>query len=355
MLKIQKFDKEDKFIKDFLKLPVMIYSSSDNMEDKDSMRAILEDRHPLSKYFRLAKFIVYDDDTPCGRFIITSYEGDLVAYIGFVEMVNDKDVAKFLFDQAYEYCKREGFSKIEGPVDASFWIKYRLKINKFEDPYTGEPYNKDYYLDLYRDNGYSVCEHYVSNAFQSVDETYVNPKFESHYNEFISRGYEIRSPREDELDYMIDIVYDMVTALYSDFPIYKDVGKEDFHEVFSSFKKIMNLSMTKIAFFEGKPAGFYVSVPDYGNRVYHTANPLNIMKILKLKKNPERYVMLYMGVYPEHQGLGKALVYSVMKELMASGLPSIGSLIRDGKLTGTYATEKIEDVYEYVLLERTIE
>ena len=355
MPELIRFDKEEKYIKDFVKLPAMIYSASDNMEDPGTMREILEERHPLSKYFKIAKFLVCDEGDVCGRFIITSYEGDDTAYLGFVEMTNDAECAQFLFDSAYGYCKSEGFARIEGPVDASFWIKYRLKINKFETPYTGEPYNKDYYFDLYRNNGFEVIEHYVSNAFMSVDESYVNPKFQSHYDSFIANGYEIRSPREDEMDEVIDIIYDMVSALYSDFPIYKHVGKEDFHEVFSSFKKIMNLSMTKIAFYKGKPAGFYVSVPDYGNLVYHTGNPLNLMKILKLKKKPERYVMLYMGVYPEHQGLGKALVFAVMKELMATGLPSIGSLIRDGKINQKYVSEKVEDVYEYVLLARNIE
>ncbi|MBP5654749.1 MAG: hypothetical protein J6X33_04490 [Clostridiales bacterium] len=354
MPELVRFDKEDRYIKDFIKLAQHLYSSSDNMEDPGSIREILEERHPLSKYFKTAKFLVYDEGQVKGRFVITSYEGDDTAYIGFVEIVNDKDIAKFLFDSAYDYCKAEGFERMEGPVDASFWIKYRLKINKFEDPYTGEPYNKDYYFDLYKENGFEVKEHYVSNAFKAADTGYENEKFENRYKEFIANGYEIRSPREDEMDEVIDIIYDMVSSLYSDFPIYKEVGKADFHEVFSSFKKIMNLSMTKIAFYQGKPAGFYVSVPDYGNIVYHTNNPVNIMKILKLKKNPKRYVMLYMGVYPEHQGLGKAITYAVIKELMATGLPSIGSLIRDGKVNQKYASEMVEDVYEYVLLQRNI-
>ena len=353
-MELVRFDKETQYIKDFVKLPQMIYSSNDNMEDPDTMKMILEERHPLSKYFKLAKFLVYDKGIK-GRFIITSYEGDNTAYIGFVEFVNDVEVAKFLFDKAYEYCKAEGFTNIQGPVDASFWIKYRLKINKFEDPYTGEPYNKDYYFDLYKANGFEVIEHYISNAFASVDESYVNEKFENRYKEFISHGYEIRSPGEDEFDSAIEAIYDMVTTLYSDFPIFKDVGKKDFCDLFASYKKIMNMSMTKLAFYEDKPVGFYVSVPDYGNLVYHTSNPVNIVKILNLKKKPRRYVMLYMGVLPEHQGLGKALVYAVMKELMATGLPSIGSLIRDGKINGKYASEKIEDVYEYVLLGKNIE
>ena len=87
--------------------------------------------------------------------------------------------------------------------------------------------------------------------------------------------------------------------------------------------------------------------------VYHL-NPVSLVKILSLKKKPKRYVMLYMGVEPAHQGLGKAIVYAIMKELMTSGLPSIGALARDGKITQKYAFDDVTDVYEYVLLEREI-
>ena len=65
--------------------------------------------------------------------------------------------------------------------------------------------------------------------------------------------------------------------------------------------------------------------------------------------------MLYMGVRPEHQGLGKALVYSIMQELEKNGLPSIGALARDGKPTQKYASDDVTDVYEYVLLEMKLE
>ena len=354
-MKLIKFDKEDKFIKEFVKLPTELYDSSDNMEDPDSMKKILNEEHPLSKYFKLDKFIVTDDSDKCkGRFCITTYEGDDTAYLGFFECVNDKEVAKFLFEKAYEFCKEKGYAKIQGPVDASFWIKYRLKINKFETPYTGEPYNKDYYFDLFKDNGFEVCEHYTSNAFHGVDESYSNEFYEQRFKDFEAAGYEIKSPTEEDFSTAIDDVYRLVTDLYSDFPIFKNVKQEDFLEVFMSYKQIMNMSMTKLAYYKGKAVGFYVSIPDYGNLVYHTGNPLNIMKILKLKKKPKRYVMLYMGVDQNHRGLGKALVFSIIKELKSSGLPSIGALMRDGKLTQTYVTEEVTDVYEYVLLERKI-
>ena len=61
-----------------------------------------------------------------------------------------------------------------------------------------------------------------------------------------------------------------------------------------------------------------------------------------------------MGVDQNHRGLGKAIVYAIMKELMASGLPSIGALARDGKVTQEYVSEEVTNVYEYVLLERAL-
>jgi hypothetical protein len=47
--------------------------SKDNMEDSSTMKSLLEGTHPLSTYFQLAPFIVYDGKRPVGRFAITSY------------------------------------------------------------------------------------------------------------------------------------------------------------------------------------------------------------------------------------------------------------------------------------------
>ncbi len=349
-----KFDKEDKYVEDFLKLVTKLYDKNDNMEDVDNMRSILLEKHPLSKYFKLDKFLIYNENEVVGRFAITRYPDDKdTCYIGFFECINDKEVAKELFSSASKFAKEKGYKNIVGPVDASFWIKYRLKINKFEKPYTGEPYNKDYYFDLFKDNGYVVKEHYVSNRYDTVDESYKNPKFKEHYDEFIKLGYEIVKPKDSDFDKCMKEVYKMVSDLYNDFPIYKDVKEKDFLEVFKSFKKIINMDMVRMAYFKGEPVGFYISVPNYNNIVYHL-NPVNIAKILKIRKKPKDYVMLYMGVEKGHTGLGKALVYSIMLELMESNLPSIGALARDGKINAKYASEMIDSQYEYVLLGKEV-
>ena len=353
-MKLIEFTNEENYIKDFLSLPKKLYTKKDNMEDSNTMKSILLNKHPLSNDFKLNKYLVYKDDVVVARFIITEYPDDnKVCYIGFFECINDKKIAKFLFDEAEKIAKSKKYKKIIGPVDASFWIKYRLKINKFERPYTGEPYNKDYYLKLFTDNKYKVCDHYTSQEYNTVDETYNNVKFTEHFNEFKKLGYEIVKPKDEDFEKCMSETYDLITELYSDFPIFKNLKKESFLELYKSYKSIINMNMVRMAYFKGKAVGFYISVPNYHNIVYHL-NPINILRIIHQRKHPKGYVMLYMGVDSNHRGLGKALVYSIVEELKKNNLPSIGALAHDGKINQNYASEKINSRYEYVLLERNI-
>ena len=46
--------------------------------------------------------------------------------------------------------------------------KYRLKINKFERPYTCEPYNKDYYFNLFNIWTYTYIENLYITVLFSV-------------------------------------------------------------------------------------------------------------------------------------------------------------------------------------------
>ncbi len=353
-MKCIEFTNEKQRIKDFLKLPKLLYKKEENTENPKEIESILLGKHQLCKYFKLYKFLVYKEDKPVARFAITLYPKDKTAYFGFFECVDDKKVAKYVFDNAEQFAKENDCNKIVGPVDASFWIKYRLKINQFDSrPYTGEPYNKEYYFNLFKDNGYEVCDHYTSNHYVGAEYEYINKEYEGKYKEFTNKGYEIRSIDMKEFDNSIKDMYRLITDLYSDFPIYKNLSQKDFIATFSSFKSIINPSMVKFGYKDNKMVGFFISIPNYHNTVYHL-NPINLAKILKSLKDPDEYVMLYMGVDQKHHGLGRALVYSIIQELNQSKKPSIGALAHDGKVTQYYAKEKVDNVYEYVLLEKEI-
>lgn len=153
--------------------------------------------------------------------------------------------------------------------------------------------------------------------------------------------------------YIMEKVYELIMDLYSDFPAFKYIEKEDFMDIFGSYKYILDYDMVKIAFYKEEVVGFFISVPNYANLPYKL-NVRNFFKILQIKNKPDEYVMLYMGVDRRHLGLGNALSNVITMELKNKHVPSIGALVRDGKITQSYASELIRDRYEYVLLEKKL-
>ncbi|MDE5993385.1 MAG: hypothetical protein K2G87_10105 [Oscillospiraceae bacterium] len=109
-----------------------------------------------------------------------------------------------------------------------------------------------------------------------------------------------------------------------------------------------------MAYFDKAAVGFFISVPNFGNTVYGRLTPPKLLKILTEKRKPRSYVMLYMGVDPNHRGLGKAFAETIRRELKVQGVPSVGALIRDGNSNQDYMAQLRDFEYEYALLKKTI-
>ncbi|MBQ5455178.1 MAG: hypothetical protein IIT63_05065, partial [Prevotella sp.] len=62
----------------------------------------------------------------------------------------------------------------------------------------------------------------------------------------------------------------------------------------------------------------------------------------------------YMGVAPEHAGLGNALSELLKHELQRRNASSISALIHDGKVTGGFYRVLKTDETEYVLMAREL-
>ena len=344
-----------KHIKDFLALPKQLYDSRELMQNEKEERAILTRTHVLSHYFTVTPILVYADKKAVSRGILTVYPEDKVAYLGFFESKNNSAAAGLLFQTAFEMVKNMGLKRIVGPVDCSFWIKYRLKTNQFGCPYTGEPYNKDYYLNLWEENGFQVWEQYSSNHYMVVENDEGCEKYMKRLAQKLNQGYEIKSPRPRDFHKTMREVYGLLIELYSVFPAYKRITEVEFCKQFQYLKSILNYSMVKIAYYRGEAVGFFVSIPNYGNTVYGKIHLWELPAIIAKKKKPDSYVMLYMGVDPKHKGLGSAFAEAIRSELKIQRVPSVGALIRNGNYSQNYVKKMIDFAYEYVLFERWID
>lgn len=345
---------DKKAVRDFLALPKRLYAENELMQSRSDEVALLRGTHTLSGYFTVKPILVYRDGKAVSRAVITLYPDDSAAYLGFFESENDSLVVKLLFDTAFGIASDNSRTEITGPVDCSFWIRYRFKTDRFEPPYTGEPYNKDYYPRLWEENGFSVSQKYSSNHYAVVDSDKGCEKYAARLEEKLRDGYLIISPARGELSKTLHEVYALLIELYSDFPAYKRITEDEFCEMFGYLKSIVDCSMLKMAYYGGKPVGFYISVPNYKNGVYGTLHPLKLVRILKERKKPRSYVMLYMGVDHDHRGLGKAFAEVIRRELKQRAVPSVGALIRQGNLNEDYMEQFRDFQYGYALYSKKI-
>lgn len=349
------FDSGDKKrTRDFIAFPRRIYSAGELMQSPADELALLNGTHILSRYFTVTPILIYRGSRVVSRAAVTLYPNDSTAYIGFFESENDSEAAALLFKTAGEAAAKNGCTKLVGPVDCSFWIKYRMKTNRFGSPYTGEPYNKDYYAELWYENGFESVKRYTSNHYRIVENDDGCEKYASRLAEKLGGGYTIKCPDNDTFEKTLREVYSLLIELYSDFPVYKRITEEEFCRLYDHLRHIINYSMVKMAYFECSPVGFFISVPNFKNRIYGRLSPLKKLRILSEKRRPRSYVMLYMGVDQNHRGLGKALAEAVREELKTQRVPSVGALIREGNCNKDYMEQFRDFEYEYVLLEKAI-
>ena len=350
-MRIIQFNQEESNVKDFLDLPKKIYSEKTITEDEDKIKSLLLGKHILSIYFKLNKFLIYQKGEAVGRFIITEYHDDKdICYIGFFECINNEEVSNFMLDEAYKFAKEKKYKKIIGPVDASFWIKYRLKTNLFDKlPYTGEPYNADYYYEMFKNNGYEVIEHYTSNIYDKNNTTYNIEDYEESYNKIIKSGYKIVKPRIiEEFDKCLEDIYYLIRESYSKSPVFKELEKDDFIGLFKAYEKIINLNMIRLAYYKDKVVGFCISIPNYGNKIYNS-NFIDKISNMWTKNMPKEYIVQYLEDSDEHQGLSKAISYSIAEELKKTNVTGISAIVKDDN-----TKTNNDNQYEYVLLERKI-
>lgn len=143
-------------------------------------------------------------------------------------------------------------------------------------------------------------------------------------------------------------------GLYKNFPVFKSISEEDFSQQFGSYKHILDFSFVKIAYYNKEAVGFVIGMPDYGNMLYGKLGVLKYVKLFLKKIRSSNYVVLYMGVKPEHSGLGNAMAYTMIKNVQKKRATTIGALIKEGKVTQGYVNNKIISSNTYVLLEQKI-
>lgn len=334
-----------------------IYEPAFRTEDKAELRALLMKQHALSHYFTVIPIVVKQANDILARCVVTIYPDDEVAYMGYFESVENHEAARLLFSFAEQEAKQHEKFVMEGPLNASFWLGYRLKVNAFTGrPYFGELYHHSYYQELWSVNGFEQTETYFSNHYVPVDEQMNQAKYSKRFDQFLQKGYQFKSPTRKTMDIDFLAVAELIQERFQTFPAFKGIELAEFMDLFVALKQILHERYVKLAFDQNDElVGFLISLPDYGNLFKKEKRGVaTLLRFIWKKYTTRHYVILYMGVKEGHEGLGSALVYTLMESYRKRKIKAISSYIQAGKVSGSYAFPSVERQNAYAYYRKTL-
>lgn len=338
-------------IERFIRFPETIYKNEENPCSPATEKALLNGQHILSKDLSIKAYLLEDKDFVAARLALILPKDKSIAYFGFFETKTNN--LKPLFSVVENEAKAQGLDEVIGPVNGSFWLSYRMKMDQFTaSPYFGEPLNQKGYPGILRQLGYGIKSEYISNEYKAFAK---QPKrMQKRLTDFKLQGYEIRSPKRNETSDLLKTLHQLLRKLYSDFPAYQEISLEQFLDLFQDLPIVLDLSLCKIAIWNKEIVGFCITVPDYQGQLNSYSSSIQKLISILRKRRLKRAVLLYLGVLPEHLGLGQAMLSSLSPTLDRRKMSLIGALIQKDKVTASYASGEIIQTRHYALWSKTL-
>ena len=313
----------------FYRLPEKIYGNDANYCNA-SIESSKKNVNRPEFINRQLPLLVVDGSESIARLVVRTTdnlartESVEIGLFGFFESKNNAEAVKLLFDEGIKWLVRQGISTIIGPMDGDTWHKYRFNVGPFDSrPFMMEPYNPDYYSNLWEKYGFCVLSKYYSKRVLDIEN--ILPKFERIYNQSQREYFRFRRFRLDVFDDELKILYDLSCRIFTNNYYYSKISEKDFLSLYKDLKYIIDPNL--VWFCQDKNngyAGFIFSFPDYFDSLKSMNGKSSLWartKFLLNRKNADILNIKTLGITPESRGmgLGHALMYKVYYEGLKLG------------------------------------
>ena len=246
------------------------------------------------------------------------------------DAVNDKEVAKALFDTLEAWALEKGMDTICGPLGFSDLEREGLLIEGFDQMSTfEEQYNAPYYKELIEALGYEKEVDWVESQVRAPKDEASIVQMEQMADRIFER-YRLHIGKakntRDFLNKYADEFFDLLDVSYKD--IY---GTVPFTEgmkkmMMDNFKLIIDMRFVAVVLDENdKVVCLGICFPAIGKAVQRSGGrltPWTLLKLLKAIKHPKSIDLGLVGVAPEYlsKGISTSFMASLARMLQQPGI-----------------------------------
>ena len=305
------------------------------------LRLTIEDsldtkKNPFYKHAKVRLWNAYKDGRQVGRISAcvdtrhNEFHDEKVGFWGFLECANDPALSNALLKQAEIWFKEQGMQASRGPANPSFNHEVGTLINNFERaPYIMMTHNPAYHPELIEKAGYAK----VKDLF--AYELKTPPAFDERVVMLAERvkqktDVKFRSINMKDFKNEIKLIQEVYNDAWEKNWGFVPMDDAEFGHMAKSLKDIIWPEFCQLAFVNGKPIGFALSLPDINQVLKEIPSgkllPFGIFKLLSgLKpkaKKINRVRVITLGVKKAYRASGVASVfyYEAYKKAKELGL-----------------------------------
>ena len=302
----------------FIKLPFKLYKNDPNWVAPliSEQQKFLDPKiNPYFEHSEAQLFLAYKDKEVVGRIsaqtnrMHNKTHNDRVGFFGFFECINDKDVAKALFEAAKAWLLTKDLDTMRGPASFSVNDECGLLVDAFDSsPMLLMTYNPANYMELITGYGFEkamdLLAYYVPVKEPPERLARLARKIESRGN-FTIRALESNNKKKLRKD--IETIYRIYEEAWELNWGYVPCSAKEFDQLVDRLLPIVKPEFIFIAEVDGKAVGLSVTLPDYNyvlKKMKGRMFPFGWLKFLLNVNKIDGLRVTIMGVLDEYKGRG---------------------------------------------------
>lgn len=334
-------------IDDFLNVVDSIYAGDRNyvrsldMELKDRLNP---KKNPFFEHGEGTIFCAYRGGDCVGRVTATIDRLHLdkyresVGFFGFLDTVDDPEVARQLLEGAERWLKVKGMSRIRGPFSLNINEETGCLVEGFDTPpYMMMPHHRPYQGGLIEKAGYTKVKDFYAWSYRVGD---VNKRTQRARDEVLAlpeithRKVSLKNLEKD-----VEMVVDLYNDAWSDNWGSVPFTRAEVAKMATDFKMLLMPDITCIVSIDGEPAAFALAVPNLNELIRDAGGklfPFGLPKLLwRLKvEGPRSARLILLGIRKKFRHVRKyGALSAFMYAEMNDGGKRLG--IKEGELGWT--------------------
>ena len=295
----------------------------------DRRKLIDRKKNPFYRHAAMEMFLAERGGEPVGRIAAIVNDnhnrehGENIGFFGFFECIDDREVARALFDAAAGWLRGRGVTAMRGPASPSVNDEYGLLIEGFTPPRILMAYNPPYYRRLVEEYGFAKAKDLY--AYDLSQQGVAASKL-ARVAEVIERRASVKIRTIDFGNFDSEVA--LLRELYSrgwernwgEVPM----TDEEFRYVAKDLKAIADPALIIIAEAAGKPVGFGMTLPDLNQVLIRNRRGWllpALVRLLLFRRRIDTVRIVILGVLPEYAnaGVGSILFYETGRRALVRG------------------------------------